>query len=180
MDRKRDQEEKKGFLIICRLSLDKCGGKCHSIQQPPRAAACLDIAFPKFLLITAWEIFGRGRSACVCWKLTSLPPAGGFPGWCTGSGDPGRITLCQGHCHWHGDTPVAPQPCGEDAATSPGAASNSGYLLRNSRVGTDRDHGGHGCPDRHCPCHCPTAEGHRAPTEPVPPGMALCPCAGPQ
>lgn len=53
-------------LIISRLPLDKRGGKCHSIQEPPRAAACLDTAFPKFLLITAWEIYGRGLCVCVC------------------------------------------------------------------------------------------------------------------
>lgn len=64
-------------LIISRLPLDKRGGKCHSIQEPPRAAACLDTAFPKFLLITAWEIYGRGLCVCVCvleMSLSSISP----------------------------------------------------------------------------------------------------------
>lgn len=126
LDRKGDQEGKKELLIICRLSLDKCGGKCHSIQQQPRAAACLDTAFPEFLLITAWEIFGGG--VCLCLLDGDFSPTGRRRGgnsiilwrapwmvhgvWGARLGT-GRIALCQGHCHWDGDTahvpPVAPQ-----------------------------------------------------------------------
>lgn len=82
---------------------------------------------------------------------------------------PGTPSLGQGHrpCH----TGVSLSPCAasqsQDAATSPGAASNSGKPLRHSRMGTDWDHGGHGCPEKlQCPgyCHRPFAEGHAAHT----------------
>lgn len=81
-------------LIISRRPLDKRGGKCHSIQQPPRAAACLDTAFHEFLLITAWELFGGG----VCLSLLGINssptdwhcPATGNPGQRTEAGEPGQ------------------------------------------------------------------------------------------
>lgn len=72
--RLRKAKAKKKTLIISRLPLDKRGGKCHSIQQPPRAAACLDTAFPEFLLITAWEIFGGG--VCLCFLEINSSPVG--------------------------------------------------------------------------------------------------------
>lgn len=181
---------------MCRLSLDKRGGKCHSIQQPPRAAACLDTACPQFLLITAWEI-----SACVCWELPSLPAAGseetvpssfgGLPGWCWGLGSqaghrqdspvPGTLPWGWGH------SSGSPAPCAawqcQGAAASPGAASNSEKPLRNSRVGTNW-----GCGRLQCPghCHCPLQRDTEPTEPPAPPGMApcpgwtRCPCAGPK
>lgn len=71
---KEKKSKKRKPLIISRLPLDKHGGKCHSIQQPPRAAACLDRAVPEFLLITAWEIFGQ--DVCLCLLEINSSPVG--------------------------------------------------------------------------------------------------------
>lgn len=73
-EKRGKKREQKKPLIISRLLLDKHGGKCHSIQQPPRAAACLDRAVPEFLLITAWEIFGGG--VCLCLLEINSSPVG--------------------------------------------------------------------------------------------------------
>lgn len=159
-----------------------CSLSRHSLSQIP-ADNCLGNLWQRTLCLCLLEVdfsptgWRWGGNSTVLWRAPWM--VHGVWGARLGTG---TLSLAWGHssCPTSGSpTPWAASQC-QDAATSPGAASNSGNLLRNSRVGTDQDHGGHGCPDRHCPCHCPTAEGHRAPTEPVPPGMAPCPCAGPQ
>lgn len=167
---KETKKRKKKPLIISRLPLDKHGGKCHSIQEPPRAAACLDTAFPEFLLITGWEIFGGGVCLCLLeinscpvgrqWRVNglalqqaTLASAQRLGSWDRHRQDspvPGTRLLGQGCrpcCVGGYPSPCAASQC-QDAATSPGAASDSRKPLRHSGMGTDWDHGGQGCPER--------------------------------
>lgn len=192
--------KKKKPLMISRLPLDKCGGKCHSIQQPPRAAACLDTAFPEFLLITAWEIFGGGICLClleinsslvgrwwgcngVALRLGTLAIARRPGSWGRRRHDslvPGPPLLGRGcrPCRTSGSpSPCAASQC-RDTATASGAASDSGKPLRHSRMGTDWDHGGHGHPERlWCPGYYrhPFAEGHTAHMGACTPGDGTAP-----